>query len=407
MKKGNKVKVFYTPDQVLHKNINASYSKSPLKPMLLMEQFKTLGLDKFMDVDGTFKPFDREDFMITHTEEYVDAVFNGTTGCETNSVPWSEELANTVRYTNASLYNAMRHALLNPDVPTFSPTSGFHHAHPHRGAGFCTFAGQVIAAVKLYREFGVSGAFFDLDGHFGNSIEDCRSYCPDVNLAIPRGTMRHNGYNYNPQGTDERYLESLREGLAKMRIEILEGRCQYVVWCHGADSHHEDDLGGQVSTEHWVQAATEFYTWVQKMDEELASLGRPALPVTMSLFGGYRKDSYESVLSLHTKDMVECLNILCGNEIAYEAQVVSKYGPRTIEPTVTNRIRPLTSNERLIVTFLKTVREQGIDDYFGGKELGARLKEWKNHSMGKWALNLISMRLLEGSPRVGYRFKLD
>ena len=61
---------------------------------------------------------------------------------------------------------------------TFSPTSGFHHARPEGGSGFCTFSGQVIASLKIYEEKKLVGAYLDLDGHYGNSIEDSRKLFP-------------------------------------------------------------------------------------------------------------------------------------------------------------------------------------------------------------------------------------
>jgi len=289
--------------------------------MLLMQNFERLGITEFLDVDGIFEPFTREDFLIAHTTAYVDAVLTGNDLHlrSTNGLPWSKELAKTVRYTNASFYNAIKYSVLHPETPCFSPTSGFHHSRPSSGSGFCTFAGQVIASVKLYRELGKRGAYFDLDGHYGNSIEDCRKYQPDINVAVPVG------FNINPYGRNEEYLTDLLTAFERVEWAILDGEIDYVVWCHGADSHEQDDLGGQVNTLYWVRCAYEFYKWVKRVDEKLYKLGRAPLPVSMALFGGYRSDSYESVLSLHTKDMVLCLNTLCGQSIIYEAQVVDKY----------------------------------------------------------------------------------
>ena len=53
-------------------------------------------------------------------------------------------------------------------------------------------------------------------------------------------------------------------------------------------------------------------------------LGKP-LPVACALFGGYRSDSYESVLSLHTADFVECIKCLLENEVKYTIKVRPKF----------------------------------------------------------------------------------
>lgn len=323
MKTGNKIKVFYTPKQVLtHDSISLSFSKSPLKPMLLMRQFEQMELNQYMDNEDGFIPFNNKDFQIAHHKTWITKFFEGKPGCESNGLPWSKELTETVRYTNASLYNAIRYSVLNPDTPCFSPTSGFHHARPSSGGGFCTFSGQVIASVKIYREFGIAGAYLDLDGHYGNSIEDTRNFQPELNLAVPKTSTLN--FNFNPVGTDASYIKCLKDGLLKIGEAIIAGKIGYVVWCHGADSHEHDDLGGYVDTKHWMEASKVFYSWVNEIDELLQSLGRPSLPVAITLFGGYRDDSYESVLSLHTGDMVECLNTLCGFEIQYEVQVKPK-----------------------------------------------------------------------------------
>jgi hypothetical protein len=57
-----------------------------------------------------------------------------------------------------------------------------------------------------------------------------------------------------------------------------------------------------------------------------ALLGKP-LPVSCALFGGYRDDDYNSVLSLHTADFVECLNILLEKEVKYTVKVLEKSKP--------------------------------------------------------------------------------
>lgn len=395
--RNNKVRVFYTPKMALQKNMEKSYSRSPMKPMLLMQYLEKLGITQYLEIDGTFAPFNREDFLLAHTSDYVDAVLTGNDTClrSSNGIPWSEELAETVRYTTASLYHAIRYSIEHPDTPALAPVSGFHHARPAGGSGFCTFAGQVIASVKLYEESGKRGTYIDLDGHYGNSIEDCRQYQWDINLAVPMG------FNINPQGRNNSYLDDLLQAVDEVERAILNNEIDYVVWCHGADSHIDDDLGGQVNTQYWVKCAEEFYKWVQRVDEKLHALGRPPLPVSMALFGGYRADSYESVLSLHTKDLVLCLNTLCGQSIAYEAQVADKYAARKNNAACTKDIK-LSPNEEQLLTYMKTIKN---DEYYSGYKLGGLLKGWQNHSMGKWAKKLVQHGLLEGSPRRGYRIK--
>ncbi len=305
------IATFYMPQQVDARNGEDLYTRSPNKPALLLNKLKAEGLMPYFDVKE-YAPFEKEEFYLAHTQEYVDAFFDGTKPlATTNGLTWSENLVNSVCYTNASLYHAIKYAVQHPEVLTFSPTSGFHHAKPERGSGFCTFSGQVITSGKLYRELGISGAYLDLDHHFGNSIEDSRSFVFDLDKAIPAYA------NINPKGTNESYLADLYRHLAILKEKILAREIHYVVWCHGADSHVHDDLGGSVNTDYWLLAAELFYKWVLEVEQELGY----HLPVAMSLFGGYRTNAYDSVLSLHIADLVMAANILLGHNIAYEPQV--------------------------------------------------------------------------------------
>ena len=224
----NKIKTFYTTQQVCKKDIeNKSFSKSPLKPLLMMKYLKENGFENMMDVYSDFLPFEKEDFLIAHTERYVNDFFNGIGLCESNQLPWSKELVSSVCYTNSSLYHAIKYACEHPNVTTFSPTSGFHHATPHSGMGFCTFSGQVIASLKIYDELGLVGAYLDLDGHYGNSITDSAAFFSKVKDAI--------AMNINPRFSHNKYIEDFKAKLDKLAVLISENRVHYVVWCHGAD----------------------------------------------------------------------------------------------------------------------------------------------------------------------------
>lgn len=334
----NRIRTFYTPKQVLQTGYTQNYSKSPKKPELLLKYIEEKGLIDNFEIESDFEPFTNEDFKIAHHKSYVKEFFNGGARSSSNGLSWTKEFAETVRYTNASLYNAIRNSISNPEEVSFSPTSGFHHARPSGGSGFCTFSGQVIASVKLWRQFGVRGAYLDLDGHFGNSIEDSRGFVADLAQAVPVD------FNFNPIGKNASYVADLESFLSDLTEYIMDGQIDYVVWCHGADSHEDDQLGHQCSTEYWVKCSTIFWSWVKKMDERL---GKP-LPVACALFGGYRDDDYNSVLSLHTADFVECLNNLLGKEVKYTLEVKDKvkYANDYYERSWENRKRVVDKVQR-------------------------------------------------------------
>ncbi|HPZ35613.1 MAG TPA: hypothetical protein PKU81_01185 [Bacteroidales bacterium] len=311
----SKILTFYTEKQVCFDSIaEQSYSKSPLKPYLLMKRIEASEYKEMLKVVSDFEPFVFEDFLIAHTERYVKNVFEGKGNCTSNSIPWSKNLVESLTYTNSALYNAIRYAYLNPQQVTFAPVSGMHHAHPDSGSGFCTFSGQVIASVKMYNEFKARGVYFDLDRHFGNSIEDAREFNPIINLAVPKG------YNVNLYGSDaegHEYVKFFNDELSRIGFDVMQGKVDYVVFCHGADSHRDDDLGGYCNTDNWVHCATIFAEWVNEVSMQL---GRP-IPVTLALFGGYKRDNYNAVLDLHTKSIIQISNIICGNSFVDRLEI--------------------------------------------------------------------------------------
>ena len=92
------------------------------------------------------------------------------------------------------------------------------------------------------------------------------------------------------------------------------------MFCHGADSHEWDFLGGGLTTAEWIQCSRMVYNFIKELQEET----NKQIPLSLCLFGGYRSDDYDSVLSLHTSDLIECLNILCGQNINYSPLVKAR-----------------------------------------------------------------------------------
>lgn len=307
--RNSKLHIFYN-DLMVNTKVNNQISKSPLKPKLVFEELNRICKDDII-VPTDWHAFTENDFKLIHHHKYVEYFFHHhNEGDVTDaSLEWSEELKRSVCWTNSSLYHAIKKAVEDPSVICLSPTSGFHHARWASGLGFCTFAGQVLASTKIYREKGLVGCYLDLDGHYGNSIEDLRIYVDDLNNSIPRWA------NFNPDGMHGNYVYHLRQFLEKsLEPKITNGQCHYVVWCHGADSHVNDDHGGQVNTEEWMECSRLFYTWLYNLENKLQ---RP-IPVVLSLFGGYRHDAYESVINLHCSDIVLGMNTLLNKNINYQ-----------------------------------------------------------------------------------------
>ena len=312
MLKKPKIVAFYHPQMSLDMDKLEGVSKSPAKARLLMEYLGRKDLLKYFNVHPDFELLKRTDFYIAHTKQMVDGFFDEGKTSRLLGMKWSPEYAGMVIYHNSSFYHAVRHSVLHPDEVSFSPVSSFHHANPTRGALFCAFSGQVISSMKIFYEFGLCGAYIDLDGHYGNSIDNSRDFVKDIDKAISPVCG-----NINIMSSHEKYLAELDENLAVLEKEILENRVQYLVFGHGADSHEWDDLASQLTTDEWTWCSERVYSFVRDLQ---AKTGRQ-IPLTLALFGGYRKDDFNSVLSLHTIDLVTCLNELCGNDIRYDHEV--------------------------------------------------------------------------------------
>jgi len=307
-----KVTAFYRAEQAIQNPVG--FSNSPMKPFLLMNKINSMNLSSYFEIKNDFRPFTNNDFEIAHEKEYIENYFYGIQPLAgSNGLQWSSEFANSIRYTNSSLYHAQKYSLENPESICFSPTSGFHHASPQSGGGFCTFSGQAISALKLYQEdslkkiYGtrIVTAWLDLDGHYGNSIRDTYSFAPKLKKAIP------DEFNINPSGHGQDYLLDLSSKLELLKVAFLENRVHCICFAQGADSHRDDQLGSQCTTQEWIEAHIIIFTFIRDLTEIL----KKPIPLTLSLFGGYRDDDYNSVLNLHLKNLVSCLQILCGQTI--------------------------------------------------------------------------------------------
>lgn len=106
---------------------------------------------------------------------------------------------------------------------------------------------------------------------------------------------------------------------------------------HGADSHVDDDLGGQCDTWEWLAASRLVY---ERINAWSAALGRP-MPVVLALFGGYRGDSPESVLELHVADCATAIATLGGADVSHTPRVVRKRRPSwmDLQATISDAVR--------------------------------------------------------------------
>ena len=206
---------FYHPKMSVNVDSLTGYTQTPAKPTLMMEYLERKKLLEYFLLDDDFSPMSREDFYIAHTKEMVDNFFDKGKTSKILHIKWTPEYAESVAYESASLYYAIRYAVQNPEEICFSPSAAFHHANPTRSALFCAFSGQVIASMKVYYEFGFCGAYIDLDGHYGNSIDNSRDFVTDIDKAISPVCG-----NINIMARHQKYLEELKANLKILRKKL-------------------------------------------------------------------------------------------------------------------------------------------------------------------------------------------
>src|SRR5689334_7192307 len=106
-----RINYFYRPEMIGPAEIGKFGAQSPEKPRLLLGHLDRHDLLDSFVIRGDFEPLDRGDFLLAHTPLYVDAFFAGEPPlCSSNRLPWSPELAESVRFTNSSLLQALRAA---------------------------------------------------------------------------------------------------------------------------------------------------------------------------------------------------------------------------------------------------------------------------------------------------------
>ena len=292
------------------------YSNFFNKPKMLLSKIVKKKLAGHFVIRKKWEPFQAKDFYIAHSKEYVDAFFQGKELlCSTNGVPWSSHFVESVRYMNSSLYSAILYAIQNPGEVTICPTGGFVRATPEYGNQFCTFSGQVIAALKLMNSLGKKGSFIDLVSFSSSAIPQSRKYFFDnqVDNAI------HSESHICPNGEHEDFLKELAESLEILEKNILEKKVDYLLLTHGADAHEWDDFGSKCTTEEWLKSSAMVLEMVKSVNQKLDS----PLPLILCLEGGFRWDSYSNVIELFLADICQALDILFEKKINYKIEIKS------------------------------------------------------------------------------------
>ena len=272
------IPVFYSPEQVAEPQVA---SPSASKPRQVVERWQARGFPIEVLVP---RPVTADDLALAHDWRYVDDVlalrapngFGNRSASVARSLPW----------TSGSMLSAAL-AALDSRLVACAPCSGFHHARYDEGAGFCTFNGLMVAALKLRALGRVARiGILDCDQHYGDGTDDI------IDRKGARGWIRHATASRGYRREAKSFLAAL-PGI----VESFAA-CDVLLYQAGADPHVHDPLGGFLDDDQLAERDRTVF-------REARRLG---IPAAWNLAGGYQ-DPLDNVLDIHDRTMRECADV--------------------------------------------------------------------------------------------------
>ncbi|MGS0742282.1 histone deacetylase family protein [Glaciimonas sp. GG7] len=232
---------------------------------------------------------------LAHHPHYIAAVCGGNLSIAAQKeigFSWSLQMVERSRRSAGATIAACRAALLSSDQIAVNLAGGTHHAYADHGGGFCVFNDAVIAARLMQAERLVQRvAIIDLDVHQGNgtasilaqdesvftlSLHGADNYpfskeLSDLDIALPDGTA------------DAAYLQALQDALDQLFQRFAP---QLIIYLAGADPHADDRLG---------RLKLSFDGLAQRDAMVFAAAGQRAIPVAVTMAGGYGKNIQDTV----------------------------------------------------------------------------------------------------------------
>ncbi len=279
----------------------------PLKPERLKRTYELLMAYRAFDAPDSHlvppRPVSREELLLFHTAEYVDAVaslsdvlslpaLSGAEGSkgrgearhlarrynfrpdETPVFPGMYEIEGLK--VGAALTGARLIAEGQMQV-AFSIAGGMHHARPALASGFCVFNDVAVAIHWLMRQ-GLRVAYVDIDVHHGDGVQ-AAFYDTDQVLTIslhqagilfypgtgfPDETGTGAGYGYSINvpfliyTSEELYLWAFRQVVPPL---VRQFAPDVLVTQLGVDTHYRDSLGSlMLTTQGYVALIEELKT---------------------------------------------------------------------------------------------------------------------------------------------------
>jgi acetoin utilization deacetylase AcuC-like enzyme len=217
-----------------------------------------------------------------HDAEYVRAVRTGEPArlAQSQGFAWDSGLWPMVLASNGGAVAAALAAL--EDGIGGSLSSGLHHARRHRGAGYCTFNGLVIAARKALAAGAKSVLILDLDAHCGGGTASLIAGEPQiwqVDVSVNRFDKYRSTDRIQLDLVEEpgEYVTMVQRRLADLDRQGLEfDLCLYNA---GMDPCEDCETGGLegISREVLSRREQAVFEWCKSRK----------LPVAFVLAGGY------------------------------------------------------------------------------------------------------------------------
>jgi acetoin utilization deacetylase AcuC-like enzyme len=280
------LKVFYSEEMVSDSYVRAS--PSDRKPKAVAEALLSKGWPVELVAP---EPTPVSDVYKVHDPGFVDDVLwlrrpNGFGS-------YAPSVARSVLYTSGACHGSALVAL--KEGISASLTSGFHHAGPRAGRGFCTFNGLMITAVLLLEGARVRRlAVLDCDYHYGDgtqAIIDAQGLGDRVlhiSLGRPFRTVEQAG----------EYLQTI----TALRATFEAFAPDLIIYQAGADVHVDDPFGGLLTTEQMRQRDRTVFVIARDL----------SIPVTWNLAGGYQVEAdgtIPRVVQLHLNTFEEALGV--------------------------------------------------------------------------------------------------
>jgi acetoin utilization protein AcuC len=250
----------------------------PLKPERLRRTYELLTAYRAFDAPGSYlvppRLASREELLLFHTPEYVDAVLSMSNGeergqalrygfrpDETPVFPGMYETASL--RVGAGMVAAELIAEGQVQV-AFSLAGGMHHARPALASGFCIFNDVAVAIHWLLRR-GLRVAYVDIDVHHGDGVQAAFydtdqvltislhqagiMFYPGTGFPDELGTGAGYGYSINLPFLiytgEELYLWAFRQVVPLL---VRQFAPDVLVTQLGVDTHYRDPLATQMLT---------------------------------------------------------------------------------------------------------------------------------------------------------------